>query len=47
MTRATIDQIRELAETIDLLLGVFVERRISTAWREDVKAIREWLDKEE
>ncbi len=42
-----IDQIRELAETIDLLLGAFVERRLSTAWREDVKAIREWLDKEE
>jgi hypothetical protein len=42
-----IDQIRELAETLDLLLGAFVERRLATAWRDDVKAIREWLDKEE
>ncbi len=42
-----IDQIRELAETLDLLLGAFVQRRLSTAWRDDVKAIREWLDKEE
>jgi hypothetical protein len=42
-----VDQIRELAETLELLFGAFVARRLSNAWREDVKSIREWLDKED
>jgi hypothetical protein len=42
-----VDQIREFAESLDLLFATFVERRLSSGWRDDVRAIREWLDKEE
>lgn len=40
-----VDQIREFTDTLDLLFGVFVSRRLSPQWKKDVEAIREWLDK--
>jgi hypothetical protein len=42
-----IDQIREMAETLELLLATFVQRRLASSWKDDVKAIRLWLEKEE
>jgi hypothetical protein len=41
-----VDQLRDFAQTIDLTFGAFVARRLGTHWRDDVKSIREWLDKE-
>ncbi|MBX9653448.1 hypothetical protein K2Y11_07480 [bacterium] len=41
-----VDQIREFTDTLDLLFGVFVTRRLSPQWKKDVEAIREWLDKD-
>jgi len=41
-----VDQIREFTDTLDLLFGAFVTRRLSPQWKKDVEAIKEWLDKD-
>ncbi len=40
-----IDAIRLLSETTDLMLHTFCERRISSDWKADQKAIQKWLTK--
>lgn len=42
-----IDQIRDLIQSIQLLYSAFLERRLSTAWRDELKEIRGWLEKDE
>jgi hypothetical protein len=41
-----VDQIRHLTESIDMLFGAFVERRISPNWPADLKKLRAWLKEE-
>jgi hypothetical protein len=41
-----VDQIRHLTETIDLLFGAFVDRRLSSNWPADLKKLRAWLKEE-
>jgi hypothetical protein len=43
---ARIDGLRSLAESIDLLFGLFCERRLSAAWDADLKQMRRWLSKD-
>lgn len=42
-----VDQIRELCRSLDLLFGAFLHRRLAGTWRDEAKAIREWLAREE
>jgi len=42
-----VDQIRHLTETLDLLFGAFIERRLSSSWTGDLKKLRAWLKEEE
>lgn len=42
-----VDQVRHLAETIDLLFATFVKRRLSSDWPADLKRIRGWLSEDE
>ena len=41
-----VDQIREFADTLDLLFSAFVIRRLSPQWKKESETIREWLDKD-
>jgi hypothetical protein len=43
---ARVDGLRSLAESIDLLYGSFLERRLGSSWKADLKQIRRWLGKE-
>ncbi|MFQ5458636.1 MAG: hypothetical protein ACE5FC_09340 [Myxococcota bacterium] len=38
-----IEQIRHLAQTIDLLYAAFLKRRLSSAWPNDVEHIKNWI----
>jgi hypothetical protein len=40
-----IDGLRHLVETIDLLFGVFCQRRLGKSWAGDLDQIRRWLQK--
>lgn len=42
-----VDQIRELCASLDQLFFAFLHRRLAGTWREEAKAIREWLETEE
>lgn len=42
-----VDQIRHLAETVDLVFGAFIARRLNaTKWKNDLRKIRDWLNEE-
>ncbi|MFQ5430831.1 MAG: hypothetical protein ACE5E1_11030 [Phycisphaerae bacterium] len=41
-----IEQIRHLAETVDLLFAVFLKLRLSSAWPAELAAVRAWLSGE-
>ncbi len=38
-----IEQIRHLSQTVDLLYGAFLARRLSSDWKQDCEAIKAWL----
>lgn len=42
---ARVDGLRSLVETLDLLYGKFLDRRLGKAWDDDVKQIRRWLSR--
>lgn len=42
-----IDQLRHLTETVDLLFDTFCRRRLSNHWKDDIKKIRLWVEKDE
>lgn len=41
-----VDGLRSFVETLDLLYGHFLERRIGKSWDDDVRAIRKWLSRD-
>lgn len=47
MRQDRVDQIRHLAETVDLLFVAFVHSRLSDSWPNDLKKIRDWLRDED
>ena len=42
-----VDQLRHFSETIDLLFGSFVKRRLAPGWADELKKLRVWMKKEE
>lgn len=42
-----VDQIRHLTETLDLLYAAFLQRRLTSAWSEDLRKLRAWLKQED
>lgn len=38
-----LESMRELAQTIDAMFGVFIQSRVGSAWPSQRKAIREWI----
>jgi hypothetical protein len=41
-----VEGLRALVETLDLLFAKFCDRRVSKAWKDDVKQMRKWLNRE-
>jgi hypothetical protein len=40
---ARVDALRHLTETLDLLFGAYVRRRLSNEWMSELTQIRSWL----
>jgi hypothetical protein len=42
-----VDQVRYLIETVDLLYGLFLDRRLGLGWPEELRRMQRWLQSDE
>lgn len=42
-----VTEVRDLNETLDLLYGAFLERRLGKAWLDDLDSMQKWLRRDE
>jgi hypothetical protein len=42
-----VDQVRHLVETVDLLYGLFLGRRLGSGWLEELSRMQHWLQRDE
>ena len=42
-----VGQVRHLIETIDLLYGTFLQRRLGVEWPKELERVQSWLQREE
>lgn len=42
-----VGQVRHLIETVDLLYGAFLSRRLGPEWAKELERVQQWLQREE